>query len=34
MRSRNTIEFIGFWEKIHNPNFKGIEFDSFLFQKI
>lgn len=32
MRSRNTIEFIGLWEKIHNPNFKGVEFDSFLFQ--
>jgi hypothetical protein len=32
MRSRSTIEFIGLWEKIHNPNFKGVEFDSFLFQ--
>ena len=32
MRTRNTIEFIGLWEKIHNPNFKGVEFDSFLFQ--
>ena len=32
MRTRNTIEFLGLWEKIHNPNFKGVEFDSFLYQ--
>ena len=32
MRRRSTIEFIGLWEKIHNPNFKGVEFDSFLVQ--
>lgn len=32
MRTRNTIEFLGLWEKIHNPGFKGVEFDSFLFQ--
>ena len=32
LRSRSTIEFIGLWEKIHNPKFKGVEFDSFLFQ--
>ena len=32
MRSRSTIEFIGLWEKIHNPNFKGVEFDSFEVQ--
>lgn len=32
MRSRNTVEFLGLWEKIHNPNFKGVEFDSFLFE--
>ena len=24
MRTRSTIEFIGLWEKIHNPNFKGL----------
>jgi hypothetical protein len=30
MRSRNTIEFLGLWEKIHNPNFKGVDFDPFL----
>lgn len=32
MRSRNTIEFLGLWEKLHNPSFKGVEFDSFLYQ--
>jgi len=29
MRSRNTIDFIGLWEKLNNPNFKPIEFDRF-----
>ncbi len=29
MRNRNTVEFIGLWETIHNPNFKGVEFDRF-----
>ncbi|MDK7191678.1 KilA-N domain-containing protein [Bifidobacterium sp. UMB1197] len=29
LRVRDTIEFIGLWETIHNPNFKGVEFDSF-----
>lgn len=29
MRSRSTIEFIGLWEQLHNPNFKRIEFDAF-----
>lgn len=29
MRIRDTIEFLGLWETIHNPNFKGVEFDSF-----
>ena len=32
MRSRTTIEFIGLWEQLNNPDFKGVEFDSFLFQ--
>lgn len=26
---RNAIEFFGLWEKLNNPNFKGVEFDSF-----
>lgn len=29
LRVRDTIEFLGLWETIHNPNFKGGEFDSF-----
>lgn len=29
LRNRNTVEFIGLWEQINNPNFKGIEFDAF-----
>ncbi len=29
MRTRNTIEFLGLWEQLHNQNFKGIEFDAF-----
>jgi len=29
LRNRSTIEFIGLWEQIHNPNFKSIEFDGF-----
>ena len=29
LRNRNTIEFLGIWELIHNPNFKGIEFEAF-----
>ena len=27
MRNRNTIEFLGIWESIYNPNFNYIEFD-------
>jgi hypothetical protein len=30
LRSKNTIAFLGLWEKINNPDFKGVEFDSFL----
>ena len=29
MRNRNTLEFLGIWEQIHNPGFKGVEFDTF-----
>lgn len=32
MRNRSTIEFLGLWEKIHNPNFKGVDFDPLLFE--
>lgn len=29
LRNRNTVEFLGIWEQIHNENFKPIEFDRF-----
>jgi hypothetical protein len=29
LRTRSTIEFIGLWEQIHNPDFNSIEFDGF-----
>lgn len=29
MRSRSTIEYLGLWEQLNNPAFKGIEFESF-----
>ena len=29
MRNRSTIEYLGLWEQLHNPNFKPIEFDRF-----
>ncbi len=29
MRSKNTIELLGLWEKLNNPNFKQVEFDLF-----
>jgi hypothetical protein len=29
MRNRNTLEYLGLWEVMHNPNFKPIEFDRF-----
>jgi hypothetical protein len=27
LRNRNTIEFLGTWEQLHNPNFNSVEFD-------
>lgn len=30
MRNRSTIEFLGLWEMMHNPNFKGVDFDTFV----
>ncbi len=29
LRNRNTIEFLGIWETINNPDFNPIEFDGF-----
>ena len=27
MRQKNTLEYLGLWEKLYNPAFKGVEFD-------
>ena len=32
MRKRNTLEFIGIWEEMNNPNFKSNEFVTFRSQ--
>lgn len=29
LRLRSTIEFLGLWEQLYNPHFKGVEFDTF-----
>ena len=30
MRQKNTLEYLGLWERLHNPHFKGVEFDPLL----
>lgn len=32
MRNKNTVEFLGTWEQLNNPNFKGNEFVTFRNQ--
>jgi hypothetical protein len=32
LRNRNTIELLGFWELIYNPDFKPLEFEGFKKQ--
>ena len=32
MRNRNTIEFLGVWEQLHNPDFNPLEFDGIKNQ--
>jgi hypothetical protein len=32
IRNRNTIEFLGIWEILNNPDFKPVEFDGFKKQ--
>jgi hypothetical protein len=27
LRNRNTVEFLGIWEQLHNPGFNPVEFD-------
>ena len=30
LRSKNTLEYLGLWEMLNNPEFKGVEFDPLL----
>lgn len=32
LRNRNTIEFLGVWERLNNPNFNPVEFDGIKMQ--
>jgi len=32
LRNRNTIELLGFWEQLYNPDFKPLEFEGFRKQ--
>ena len=32
MRNRNTIEYLGIWETLYNPEFKPLEFEGFRRQ--
>jgi len=32
MRNRSTLEFLGLWEKLHNPNFKGVDFAPLVLE--
>ena len=29
LRNRFTLEFLGTWESMYNPNFNSVEFDGF-----
>jgi hypothetical protein len=32
LRSRSTVEFLGVWERLNNPDFKPVEFDGIRIQ--
>ena len=32
LRNRNTIEFLGIWEQLYNPDFNPVEFERFKSQ--
>lgn len=34
LRNRGTLEFLGTWENIYNPNFKPVEFDGFRSEAV
>ena len=29
MRNRNTLEYLGIWETLNNPNFNRVQFDTY-----
>ena len=33
MRNRDVIEFLGLWERLHNPDFKPLEFEGFKIRQ-
>jgi len=33
LRNRNTVELLGFWETMYNPDFKPVEFDGIRVLK-
>ncbi|MBL0045269.1 MAG: KilA-N domain-containing protein [Flavobacteriales bacterium] len=32
LRNKNTVEFLGIWERLNNPDFKPLEFERFMQQ--
>lgn len=32
MRVKNTLEYLGLWERLNNPDFNGVEFDPILIE--
>lgn len=32
LRNRNTLEFLGIWEQLNNPDFNSVEFDGIRMQ--
>ncbi len=34
LRNRNTIEFVGIWERLNNPDFNPVEFDGIKIKQV
>ena len=32
LRNKNTVEFLGIWEKINNPDFNSPEFEGIMLE--
>ncbi len=32
LRNKNTVEFLGIWERLNNPDFNSVEFDGIMMQ--